>query len=183
MISKMIRYDIVLHVGQEENFINELREVGLVDITTTGWEPSDSDRKCLAKIDAYNKAIESLKAFKASENFVSSVEPFANGEEAFEGYVKAQERRAEILSKIAQLEKQAQDVEPWGTFSREDIKRLADAGVTLRFFTAQHATFEALKEQTEEGVEVVEAPVEVKKAPLTQIPGRPVKTAPKLPTK
>ena len=39
MISKMIRYDIVLHVGEQENFINQLREVGLVDITTTGWEP------------------------------------------------------------------------------------------------------------------------------------------------
>ena len=33
----------------------------------------------------------------------------------------------------------------------ELAKRLADAGVTLRFFTAQHASFEALKEQTEEG--------------------------------
>ena len=156
MISKMIRYDIVLHVGEQENFINELREVGLVDITTTGWEPSDADRKCLVKIDAYNKAIENLTAFKSSENFVSSVEPYASGEEAFEAYVKAQERRAEILAKIAQLEKQAQDVEPWGNFSREDIKRLADAGVTLRFFTAQHANYEALKEQVEEGITIVE---------------------------
>ena len=156
MISKMIRYDIVLHVGEQENFINQLREVGLVDITTTGWEPSDIDRKCLVKIDAYNKAIEQLAQFKESEDYVSDVEPFASGEEAFDGYVKAQERRAELLAKIAQLEKQAQDVEPWGNFSRKDIERLSEGGVVLRFFTAQHATFAALKEQAEEGVTLVE---------------------------
>jgi hypothetical protein len=40
-----------------------------------------------------------------------------------------------------------------------------------------------VEEQVDEVVETVEAPVEVKKAPLTQIPGRPVKTEPKLPTK
>ena len=40
-----------------------------------------------------------------------------------------------------------------------------------------------VEEQVDEVVETAEAPVEVKKAPLTQIPGRPVKTAPKLPTK
>ena len=156
MISKMIRYDIVLHVGEQERFIDQLREIGLVDITTTGWEPSDADRKCLAKIDAYNKAIEALNAFKSSENFVPSVEPYATGDEAFEGYVKTQEKRAEILSKVAQLEKQAADIEPWGSFSGEDIERLANSGVALRFFTAQHATFAALQEQTEEGVTIVE---------------------------
>ena len=156
MISKMIRYDIVLHVGEQENFINQLREVGLVDITTTGWEPSDADRKCLAKIDAYNKAIEALNAFKSSESFVQGVEPFATGEEAFEAYVKTQERRAEILSKIAQLEKQAQDIEPWGSFSQRDIEHLTNAGVQLRFFTAQHAAFAALQEQAAEGVTLVE---------------------------
>ena len=156
MISKMIRYDIVLHVGEQERFIDQLREIGLVDITTTGWEPSDTDRKCLVKIDAYNKAIESLKAFKASEGYTSEVEPFTSGEEAFDQYVKAQERRAEILSKIAQLEKQASDVEPWGNFSRKDIERLSEAGLTIRFFTAQHATFAAIKEQADDGVTVVE---------------------------
>ena len=51
MISKMIRYDIVLYAGEQERFINELRELGLVDITTTGWEPTEDDRAILLSID------------------------------------------------------------------------------------------------------------------------------------
>ena len=156
MISKMIRYDIVLHVGEQEHFIEQLRELGLVDITTTGWEPSDSDRKCLLRIDAYNKAIEMLEAFKSSEEYVATSEPFASGTEAFEAYTKAQEKRAEIQATIAQLEKQAVDIEPWGNFRHEDIKRLADSGLKLRFFTAQPAAFAALQANTEEGMTVVE---------------------------
>ena len=60
MISKMIRYDIVLYAGEQERFVNELRELGLVDITTTGWEPSEGDRALLLQIDSYNKACASL---------------------------------------------------------------------------------------------------------------------------
>ena len=41
MIAKMAKYDFVLYAAQSEDFIEKLRELGLVDITTTGWEPSD----------------------------------------------------------------------------------------------------------------------------------------------
>ena len=156
MISKMIRYDIVMHVAEQQYFIEQLRELGLVDITTTGWEPSESDRKSLMKIDAYNKAIESLESFKSSEEYVAGSEPFGSGTEAFEQYTKAQEKRAEILATIAQLEKQASDIEPGGSFSHDDIKRLADNGLKLRFFTAQPAAFAALLANAEEGITVVE---------------------------
>ena len=57
MISKMIRYDLVLFAREQEAFIAQLRDLGLVDITTTGWEPSEGDRELLLSIDAHNKSI------------------------------------------------------------------------------------------------------------------------------
>ena len=47
MIAKMAKYDFVLYAAQSEDFIEKLRELGLVDITTTGWEPSEEDRQLL----------------------------------------------------------------------------------------------------------------------------------------
>ena len=41
MIVKMSRYDFVLMAAQSEDFVARLRELGLVDITTTGWEPRE----------------------------------------------------------------------------------------------------------------------------------------------
>ena len=69
MISKMIRYDILLHAKEQERFVNELRELGLVDITTTGWEPTEADRALLLEIEAYNRAIEALQTFAKGEEF------------------------------------------------------------------------------------------------------------------
>ena len=52
MIAKMAKYDFVLYAAQSEDFIEKLRELGLVDITTTGWEPSEEDRQLLLDIEA-----------------------------------------------------------------------------------------------------------------------------------
>ncbi|MBR4951499.1 MAG: V-type ATP synthase subunit I [Alistipes sp.] len=152
----MIRYDILLHAKEQERFVNELRELGLVDITTTGWEPSEADRALLLEIEAYNRAIEALDTFAKSEEFKADAEPYYDGAEAYDRYVELQTRRSEILQKIAQLEKTAADVEPWGSFSRADIERLANDGVTLRTFVAQPAQFDALVAEDAEGVTVVE---------------------------
>ncbi|MBO5831237.1 MAG: V-type ATP synthase subunit I [Alistipes sp.] len=152
----MIRYDIVLHAQEQERFMSELRELGLVDITTTGWEPSEGDRALLQEIDAYNRAIEALQAFAKGEEFKTDAEPYFDGAEAYDKYVELQARRAEILQKIAQLEKTASDIEPWGNFSRADIDRLANNGVTLRTFVAQPAQYDALVAENAEGVTVVE---------------------------
>ena len=50
MIARMSKYDLVLYAGQSSDFIEKLRGLGLVDITTTGWEPSDEDRQLLLSI-------------------------------------------------------------------------------------------------------------------------------------
>ena len=36
MIARMSKYDLVLYAGQSSDFIEKLRGLGLVDITTTG---------------------------------------------------------------------------------------------------------------------------------------------------
>ena len=67
MIAKMAKYDFVLYAAQSEDFIEKLRELGLVDITTTGWEPSEEDRQLLLDIEEHTKAAEFLKNFRAGE--------------------------------------------------------------------------------------------------------------------
>ena len=60
MIVKMSRYDFVLLATQSEDFIARLRELGLVDITTTGWEPKEQDRQLLSDIERCRKVMEQL---------------------------------------------------------------------------------------------------------------------------
>ena len=156
MISKMIRYDIVLYAGEQERFVNELRELGLVDITTTGWEPSERDRGLLMEIESHNKALEALAAFAKSENYQADAKPYATGAEAYAKYDEAREKRQQLQQEVARLRKLADDVAPWGCYSAEDIERLARRGITLRFFMSQHAAYEKLMEESIEGVTIAE---------------------------
>ncbi len=140
MIVKMMKYDIVLLAAERENLIERLRETGLVDITTTGWEPSDGDRQLLADIDSHRKASDFLATFAASAEYTAT-EPLAKGK-AFETYVATQNAIAAAKSEIARLAKVVDEWSAWGDFSVDTLKRLADAGVTLRYFTTQKSTFE-----------------------------------------
>ena len=156
MISKMIRYDIVLHAQEQERFVNELRELGLVDITTTGWESTESDRSLLQEIDAYNRAIESLESFTEDEAFKKDAEPYDDGAVAYDIYRGVTSRRAEITQRVATLEKTAADIEPWGNFSRADIDRLSNEGILLRTYIAQPAQYDQLVETVADDVTIVE---------------------------
>lgn len=156
MISKMIRYDIVLYAGEQERFVNELRELGLVDITTTGWEPSERDRGLLAEIESHNKALEALAAFAKTEDFQADAMAYTSGAEAYEMYTEARDRRQQLQQEVTRLRKLADDIAPWGKFSAEDIERLASRGVAMRFFMAQPAAYERLLEEPIEGVTVAE---------------------------
>ena len=131
MISKMLRYDIVLYAGEQEHFVERLRELGLVDITTTGWEPSEGDRELLLDIEAHNRTMEFLSSFKASAEFKSDALVFESGREAFEACLAARNERTRLQQEVARLEKLAQESAPWGRFSSEDMARLAERGVTM----------------------------------------------------
>ena len=156
MISKMIRYDIVLYAGEQERFVETLRELGLVDITTTGWEPSEDDRAVLVEIEARTKAIEFLSSFAKSKAFNANALPYATGEEAYECYAAAREDRQQLQQEEARLRKLADDVAPWGNFSTSDIERLASRGVTVRLFTAQAAAYDRFVAEAVQGVTVAE---------------------------
>ena len=156
MISKMIRYDIVLYAGEQERFVETLRELGLVDITTTGWEPSEADRSVLTEIEARTKAVEFLSAFAKSKAFNANAMPYASGEEAYECYTAARDDRQQLQQEEARLRKLADDVAPWGNFSAADIDRLAGRGVNVRLFVAQAAAFDRFVAEAIEGVTIAE---------------------------
>ena len=113
-----------------EDFIERLRELGLVDITTTGWEPSEEDRQLLLDIEGHAKAADFLRTFREEkERFKADAEPFSTGEEAYRHYAAASKQAAALNAEIARLEKSADELRPWGEFSVESLRRLSEQGL------------------------------------------------------
>ena len=146
MIVKMMKYNIVLFSAERERFIERLRELGMVDITTSGWEPSEADRELVTAIESRTKALATLEQFVAGDEYVAGGAKVEKGK-VFESYLSAQSAIAVAKAENGRLVKSLEEWLPWGDFDCATLAKLADSGVVLRFFTAQRATFEKSAEE------------------------------------
>lgn len=143
MIAPMMKYDFVLFAAQSEDFINRLRELGLVDITTAGWEPSEEERQLMLDIEGHAKAAEFICEFRKDEKHAElKAEPFATAAEAYEHYLAAQQQAAALRTEIGRLEKTADELRPWGGFDVQRAAALAEQGIVLHYFSAQAGTYD-----------------------------------------
>ncbi|MBO5961970.1 MAG: V-type ATP synthase subunit I [Alistipes sp.] len=137
----MMKYNIVLFSAERERFIERLRELGMVDITTSGWEPTESDRELVTAIESRTKALAALEQFAAGDDYVAGAKAVEKGK-AFEAYQSAVAAIAAAKSENARLEKMLEEWLPWGEFDCSTLAKLAESGVVLRYFTAQRAIFD-----------------------------------------
>lgn len=143
MIAPMMRYDFVLFAAQSEDFIDRLRELGLVDITTAGWEPSEEERQLMLDIEGHAKAADFIREFRKDEAHADlKAEPFATAAEAYEHFIVAQQQAAALRAEIGRLEKSADELRPWGGFDVRRTAALAERGVMLHYFAAQAGVYD-----------------------------------------
>ncbi len=146
MIAKMSKYDFVLYSRDYQEFIEKVRALGMVDITTSGWESSDKERDMILEIEARTKAETLLQEFLAGEEFDSGVEAAA-ASEAYELYASTQAKRLQLQGEIVSLQKSGVEAQVWGEFSKERLEELERCGVKLHYFVANDSLFDKVVEQ------------------------------------
>lgn len=144
MIVRMMKYDIVLLAAERERFIESLRQTGMVDITTTGWEPTEADRDLLLEIESRTKALNVLEAVVKEEK---STTQSVDSATVFATYTAAQAEITAAKGEIARLEKSVEEWRAWGDFDTDHIAALAKVGVVLRYFVTPTSTYSKGVEQ------------------------------------
>lgn len=134
MIVKMNKYTLVLYRRAQEEFLNRLQELGVVDITTSGWEPNEAEREVLGEIEAHKAASENFSALKKNPLYQGG-EPFATGEEAYENYQRASAAIEQLGVQIAKATKEAEELAMWGAFEPEVLAKLEAEGIILHFYS------------------------------------------------
>ncbi len=133
MIVKMNKYTLVLYHKAQEEFLSRLQELGVVDITTSGWEPNEKEREVLGEIEAHKAAAENFSHLQKLPRYAGG-EPFATGDEAYEQYVKASAKIESLSLQIAKATKEAEELAMWGDFTPSTIEQLAQEGIILHFY-------------------------------------------------
>ena len=142
MIVPMMKYSLILHHSDYEGFLDRLQELGLVDITVSGWSPTLEQIRMLQTIERYATVNQELNAL-AKNNDLSSVMPMSDGREVFEKYNSTVAEIAEIKTQIAKLQGEADSLRVWGTFNPEQIEKIKAAGLEIHLFSSYENIFKS----------------------------------------
>ena len=142
MIVPMMKYSLIMHHSDYEGFLGRLQELGLVDITVSGWSPTLEQVRMLQTIERYSTVKQELNAL-AKNNDLSSVAPMSDGREVFEKYNSTVAEIAEIKTQIAKLQGEADSLRVWGTFNHEQIEKIKAAGLQIHLFSSYENIFKS----------------------------------------
>lgn len=153
MIRSMTRYSFLLYHADTEAFLLRLRELGVVDITTTDYVLSDAQRELWERVAVYGRVCRSLSSISPASSASSSspsssssslsIPSYANAEQAVVAYQGAVAELEVLRGDIARAEREADELEVWGDFDPLTIRALRDEGVNLRFFETDVKSFQS----------------------------------------
>ena len=137
MIGKMTRYNFILLGGEEEKFLADLQELGVVDITRSVKPVDDRSAALLREAETYREAIAYLSAL---EYHLVTPRPVHSENPAAETFA-FKDRLEEIGKRLADEDKELQKRIPWGEYDRSKLKELEKLGYTLRYYNVSKKAF------------------------------------------
>ena len=137
MIGKMTRYNFILLGGEEEKFLADLQELGVVDITRSVKPVDDRSAALLREAETYREAIAYLTAL---EYHLVTPRPVHSENPAAETFA-FKDRLEEIGKRLADEDKELQKRIPWGEYDRSKLKELEKLGYTLRYYSVSKKAF------------------------------------------
>ena len=174
MVTEMTRYDFILMHRDVDAFLEQLQEVGVVDITRSTKPVDERSEKLSSQAGVYRRALSALKdvvpaetAKAVSGNVASQVMETVNECES-------------LRAKLPQLLKDAEELKPWGQFDKDSTARLRERGLKLHYYKCKTSAMDpdwpsqyALSEISTEGAYtyfVVVSDTEDFEFPLKELP-------------
>ena len=145
MITKMTKYSFVLLTGEKEGFLEQLQELGVVDISRS-VKPIDSDSSVMFhKAERAKKVLEFLESIDYSKD--TDAEAIAKATVNIEGdpvdfIEECRAKLTELHTALANAEKQLQATLPWGEYDKEALDGLKDLGYAIRYYAVDAKKFD-----------------------------------------
>ena len=145
MITKMTKYSFVLLTGEKEGFLEQLQELGVVDISRS-VKPIDSDSSVMFhKAERAKKVLEFLESINYTND--SDAEAIAKTTVNIDGdpveYIEqCRARLGELNTALAVAEKQLKARQPWGDYDKAAIDGLGELGYSIRYYCVDSKKFD-----------------------------------------
>ena len=141
MITKMSKYTFILLSSELNDFLAQLQEVGIVDITRSTVETDSVSKDMMNLYKRYNQIISKLETFNKENESIKPADVNLTGEDLVVCAENGFQRISEIKQQLSQLQRDAKEAQPWGEFSAEDLARIDALGYIPHFYALAENKF------------------------------------------
>ena len=143
MIAPMTKYSFILLNGEQQGLLEQLQELGLVDITRDTKVMDDKSRDLWSRMELIDGLIQGLDKIDIPEGTVP---------ESIEGDIVRYTggmlmRYSEDKEAIKTLQKELDAMTVWGNYDHSVLQKLQDAGVPIHFHCVSKKAFKPEWEQ------------------------------------
>src|SRR5690554_22265 len=131
MIVPMNKYTFLIHHSTYQEFLQKIRSIGVVHISTRKSEPTASMQELYRQLSEVNKARQRLESLHPAEE--KKPVSYRSGEEVFNRLKEMEKEMEHNHHKLLQLEKDKKQIVPWGNFDWTTVEELAKSGLRIRF--------------------------------------------------
>ena len=124
----MTKYDFILMSGDADAFLERLQTIGVVDITRSTKPIDEHSEKLSSRAGVLRKALTLLKDVAPAEFAEKGPADYASDVIETVSEIEAMQAR------IPLLQKEADDMVPWGHFDKASFDKLKEQGLKLHFY-------------------------------------------------
>ena len=145
MITKMTKYSFILLTGEKEGFLEQLQELGVVDISRSVKPVDQGSSEMLAKATKAKKALEFLEGIDYTKD--ADAEAISKATVTVEGdpiaFVEnCKSKLAELQAALSSARKEVEIRRPWGTYDKQAIDSLAEMGYSVHYYVVDKKKFD-----------------------------------------
>ena len=137
MIKKMTKYSFVVFHKEVEDFLKNLQEIGVVDVTRQKRAIDSYSMEKFEEIAKYNAAASALKRIK--DEALKAKDEIPAGKPECENllvhYTNMVARRDLLKGKLSTLKAEYAEALPWGAFTSENFKELENLSLVPYFYS------------------------------------------------
>ena len=146
MITSMTKYSFILLNGEQEGLLDQLQEIGLVDITRSARPVDEKSSEMAADLDLLDGLVRGLRAVNIPEG--TPVADTGESETLVRYAGGSLMAYSENLDEVKMLRRKMEAIRVWGDFDPDVVAALDEAGVPLHFHRLSSKLFrEAWKEE------------------------------------
>jgi V/A-type H+-transporting ATPase subunit I len=143
MIEPMFKYSFLVFHADYDEFLEQLRDLGVAHIVEHQEEPTPEMQDLYRRISDLSKTIKNLEARKKKADGEDTGEISETSGEKLNDRIKEIESNLEQTRQhLSSLSKEEKQLGPWGDFSRKTIRKLSEAGITIRYLICPETKYD-----------------------------------------